>query len=131
MKSKMALLLCAALVVPFAVGGCPTVTPTIFALTANDSGTTVDAAVGDRVLIFLAANPTTGYTWQQTAGDTTILDLVSDTFVPTSSAVVGGGGVEFFRYDVIATGSTTLTLSYVPPGGGEAAETFSVTVNAQ
>ena len=43
---------------------------TIRVTPAAQTGTTVDAKVGDTVILSFEANPTTGYEWAFTAGDT-------------------------------------------------------------
>ena len=89
---------------------------TINELTADDSGTTVQARVGDVLAVLLAENATTGFRWHVDTIDDAI-DLVSDGYRATPTDVpgeqrVGSGGIREFprrtderrsRHDVVQT----------------------------
>jgi len=105
-------------------------------LTAKDSGTAVAAKVGDRLDVVLASNPTTGFEWQMESGDTAVVKMLGDPVyspTPTSTQVVGSGGMTTFHFEAAAAGSTAVKLIYhrtfekdVPP-----AQTFEVTVTVR
>jgi inhibitor of cysteine peptidase len=95
----------------------------------NDSGKTVEIVVGDELEIVLPRNPTTGYVWEVSSLDSSILKLDSSDFVPNTKAI-GSGGLEVIRLHAIAEGSSEVRLIYhrtfernVPP-----LKTFSATV---
>ena len=65
---------------------------------------------------------TTGYSWQASY-DETMLELVGDksTYKEESKeGLLGAGGVEYFRFKALKTGSTEISLTYKQPweGGG-------------
>lgn len=98
-------------------------------LTAEDSGKTVGASVGDTFTLRLDENVTTGYAWQitQETDDGVVRMLGSDYEAPDTDAV-GAGGVREWRFEAVGEGRTTLSMEYRRPFGDEgAAESFSVT----
>ena len=72
----------------------------------------VDAAVGDTIVVSLEANPTTGFTWKFTAGDT--IEIVSSKYVPDpdSDEMAGAGGTEVVTVKVTKAGASDLTGTY-------------------
>jgi inhibitor of cysteine peptidase len=82
---------------------------TLTSLLAEHSGATIAAAVGDRVRVQLDENPTTGYRWQPLA-QSSVLDLVSDEFVPAGDGGIGAGGTRTLEYEAIAAGRGSLKL---------------------
>lgn len=101
--------------------------------TYTDSGQTIDIGVGQQFVIALGSNPTTGYGWQESY-DETMLELVGGE--PTYEAeetdedIVGAGGVEYFRFQALEKGETTITLVYRQPWeGGGIGETKVFTIN--
>jgi inhibitor of cysteine peptidase len=60
----------------------------------QDAGRTVALSRGDRLAVVLEGNPTTGYTWEQSAGDASILKPAGEpTFTPASQGIGAGGEV--------------------------------------
>ncbi len=96
-------------------------------------GTTVTAAAGDTIVISLAENPTTGYSWNMKLGKG--LKLVKTSYEPddTSGELVGAGGVRTWRIEATTAGEHTVSGVYERPWetGEPAAQTFTLTVNAQ
>lgn len=70
--------------------------------------------VGGELLIRLDSNPTTGYYWQQVAGDPAIVQAVSDEYLADAApeGITGSGGMQVFRFQGEAKGKTTLVLAY-------------------
>ena len=94
-------------------GGASPATPKTIELTpVAQTGTTVDAAVGDTIVVSLDANATTGYTWEFTAGDT--FEIVSSEYVPdpSPSNVAGSGGTQVVTLKVTKAGTSDLTGTY-------------------
>ena len=75
-----------------------------------DDGTTVAVAAGDSVVVRLDEIPTSGYRWEVSDFDPTVLLPAGDDFVPASADALGGGGHHKFRFKVVGTGSGKLRL---------------------
>jgi predicted secreted protein len=95
----------------------------------NDSGKIVEILVGDDLEVVLPGNPTTGYVWEVSSLDSTVLKLDKSDFVANDKAV-GSGGMEIIKLHAIAEGTSVVRLIFhrpfernVPP-----LKTFSVTV---
>jgi inhibitor of cysteine peptidase len=81
-------------------------------LSERDSGRTVELRVRDRLEIVLEGNPTTGYQWEQIAGEGSILRPAgAPDFRPDSSAP-GAGGAMTLPFEAAGAGKTTLKLIY-------------------
>jgi predicted secreted protein len=79
------------------------------------AGTTVDASVGDTVVVSLDANATTGYEWRFTAGDTFTIEKSEYVPDPNSENVAGAGGTQVVTLKVTKAGTSDLTGTYVRP----------------
>ena len=98
-------------------------------LDAADSGTTIQADVGDIVVIELESNPSTGYSWILPV-DLGILDLVDERWVGDSD-LTGSPGTTHLEFEVVGTGTWTLDLEYRRPWEDAAPDrTFAVTIVA-
>jgi inhibitor of cysteine peptidase len=103
-------------------------------LGAEDLGRTVALSAGQVLVISLASNPTTGYSWEMAEGDAAVVQQVGEVefspSAPVGEPLVGSGGTETFRFEAAGQGQTTLTLVYHRPWekGVEPLETFSVEV---
>jgi len=89
---------------------------------------------GQTLVVTLASNPTTGYSWQVAEADKAVLRQVGDaefkSSAPSNPPLVGASGTETFRFETIGAGTTTLKMIYrrswekdVPP-----IKTFTVQV---
>jgi inhibitor of cysteine peptidase len=100
-------------------------------------GTTVVLAQGQPLVIILASNPTTGYSWAVSAVDSTILRVSgASEFSPSSPQEpqrVGAGGTETFRFSPNQPGTTVLHLIYRRPWeeGTEPAKQFRMVVTVR
>lgn len=103
--------------------------------TDTNNGQPATIKVGGRIIVELEANPTTGFTWEVSNIDTTILKQLGETeYKPASSAPMpGSGGTQVLRFEAVAPGTTTLTLIYhrifetnVPP-----AKTYTIKVTVE
>ncbi len=83
-------------------------------LTENDTGKTVEIAIGDELEIILPANPTTGYDWEVSSIDSSILQSNKADFVANTPAI-GAGGLEVIKFQAIATGKSELKLIFHRP----------------
>ena len=96
-------------------GATPAAAKTIQVTPVAESGTTVEAAVGDTVVVTLEANATTGYEWQFTAGDTFVIEQNEYAPSPAPSNMVGTGGTQVVKLKVTKAGSSDLLGYYVRP----------------
>jgi predicted secreted protein len=98
------------------------------------TGSTIDAAVGDTIIVNLKANATTGFAWTFTAGDT--FEIVSSNYAadPNPPGTTGAGGKQIVTLKVTKIGASDLRGTYrqpwnpVPPG---ASPDFIMTVLAK
>ncbi len=114
------------------VAGC---SPKESNLTEANNGQPTTIKVGGRVVVELDANPTTGFTWEVSNLDTSVLKQLGETeYKPASSTPMpGSGGTQVLRFEAVAPGTTTLTLIYhrpfekdVPP-----AKTYTIKVTVE
>jgi inhibitor of cysteine peptidase len=99
-------------------------------LSENDSGRTVEILIDDELEVTLPANPTTGYVWEVSSLDSTVLRVDKSDFFAGDKAI-GSGGLEVIKFQVIAVGKSIVRLIFhrpfeknMPP-----LKTFEVTVN--
>lgn len=85
-------------------------------VTVKTSGRSVALKKGDRLVVKLDENPSTGYAWATLAKPSFLKQLNSVyTAAPqptTGPPVVGGGGTRVFTYSALRKGSGTLSLVY-------------------
>ena len=74
-----------------------------------DAGTSHDVTVGSTIVICLSETPTTGYRWQASVSDATLLTPVDDAFTPGGNAP-GAGGRRRLTFRAMAPGEATITL---------------------
>ena len=121
-----------AVVVLQAVPGClPIFPPADVQLTETDNGKTLIAEVGQKVVVTLASNASTGFYWLLAALDQTILEPTGQEYLEPVLDLPGAGGSERWEFTARAAGSTKLRLAYVGPGdpeGAEPAQSFEVVV---
>jgi inhibitor of cysteine peptidase len=112
----------------------PAAPKTIEITPAAQTGTTVEAAVGDTIVVSLEANPTTGYTWEFTAGDT--ISIAGSKYVadPNPDGLSGVGGTQLVTLTVTKAGASDLTGMYrqqwISPSPAGRPD-FSMTVQAK
>jgi len=84
-------------------------------VTVTGSGP-ITLEVGQRAVIELESNATTGYQWAPTAEpDARVVSVVSDTYVAPGSQLAGAGGTQKIVVEGVAAGTTTLALGYSRP----------------
>jgi len=84
-------------------------------LTETDSGKSFEVADGGKVIVALASNPSTGFSWAVAEPGPANLDLEGEPkFVPAGSTtpVVGAGGTEVFTFKAVGKGESTLKVEY-------------------
>lgn len=86
-------------------------------LSDKDSGTHQTVRAGQRVVISLAENPTTGYSWQffiTPAKQNTITDT-AETYIAPDTSLVGAGGMKEYSFTAAQEGRVTVTGYYFRP----------------
>jgi inhibitor of cysteine peptidase len=91
------------------------------------SGQEVHASRGDRIVIRVPENPTTGYSWML-AELPEPLQLGSNEYVPPQSSAPGAGGERRVELMASRSGQGRVELSLERPWEDEAAERFEVLV---
>ena len=86
----------------------------IMKLTEKDSSKTIELHVGDELEIVLPANPTTGYMWEGSSLNSSVLKLDKSDFISGDKAL-GSGGMEVIKLHAISDGKTKLTFKYHRP----------------
>lgn len=80
------------------------------ALTLADNGATIHVRRGDRIVIRLPENPTTGYRWDPDAVDDRIVSLTSREYAPPAGGGVGAGGAVSMVFEAQAPGEGNIRL---------------------
>jgi copper homeostasis protein (lipoprotein) len=105
-------------------------------LTESDAGHTIDVNRGERIVIRLRGNRTTGYTWTLAVSDPDVLTkLAEPTYTPDDASVdaVGAGGVETWSFQASRGGRAELRFEYRRPWEHDASatRTVSYTINVR
>ena len=80
-------------------------------LTKNDNGKTVEARVGESVVIELPENPTTGYLWTLNVKEETgTASLSNSRYTAPKQSGIGGGGTRMFTVKVQSSGIVTVDM---------------------
>lgn len=81
-----------------------------------DDGATIEAAVGDEVVVELPSNPSTGYSWQVVdAGPCDKPETSEFVEDQQDEAVVGASGIERFTFTRASAEPGDITLEYRRP----------------
>jgi len=94
----------------------------------------ISIAEGTELVVDLAANPSTGFSWTQAAIATpAVLSQVDSKYVAPETAALGATGRQVLTFKGSAKGTTTVKMDYSRPWEGvEKAEwTFALTVTVQ
>jgi inhibitor of cysteine peptidase len=83
---------------------------------AADQVRDIELVIPGYLIITLAANPTTGYSWSENATiSAPVVNQSSYAFVQPTSDAVGAPGKSVWVFDSEQTGAGTITLSYARP----------------
>jgi inhibitor of cysteine peptidase len=113
------------------VAACGGGDATTFDLSQRDSGTTLQVAPDDEIVISLESNPTTGFSWSEAPASQNngILQLLAKSYESDSDAI-GAGGVETWTYKAVKPGKAVLELQYLRPFEPDnVAGKFTVTID--
>lgn len=96
----------------------------------GDEGKTVVLDEGERLMVALPGNPTTGYQWVQVEVPAFLQALPGVEYRPVVSPIpVGGGGTFYFRFLAKEAGEGAVSFAYRRPWEAQApAREFSITV---
>ena len=86
---------------------------------SSSNGKTLSLRKGDKVVVRLDANATTGYHWSTTTRpDKRIVHETSSKYVasPAKPGVVGSGGTQVIRFTATGGGRTSFASAYLSPG---------------
>src|SRR4030042_6201332 len=70
---------------------------------------------GDSFTITLRANMSTGYQWQVTTLDETMLQLVNSEYIPYTTKRLGADGKQLWTFKALKAGETSIAFKYVRP----------------
>jgi inhibitor of cysteine peptidase len=85
-------------------------------LTSADNGKKTNVNVGEKILINLEGNPSTGFTWEVKDLDASMLQQVGEpVFRSGNPGLVGAAGTLTLTFIPLKAGTTTLTLVYHRP----------------
>jgi inhibitor of cysteine peptidase len=87
-------------------------------ITDKDKDAKVELAKGDKLLVKLPANPTTGFTWVVASGESDTLRAKGKPAYEAADKdkkVVGGGGTQTFTFDAGSAGEVEIVLHYKRP----------------
>ena len=95
-----------------AVAGCSSASSS---LSEDDDGTEVTVKVGEKLVVELPSNPTTGFAW--TVADDGPLAQVGEAEYASDAkpGVVGAGGTETFTFEAKEAGSGALVVMFMGP----------------
>jgi predicted secreted protein len=104
-------------------------------------GKEIEVPAGETFQVQLASNASTGFSWQLISiSDSNVLEKVSNIYDTPMFKLkegepppVGAGGVEFWDYKALKTGTSTIVMEYSQPweGGTKAARQFTLTVTVK
>jgi inhibitor of cysteine peptidase len=96
----------------------------------SDNGGTITLAPGGRLIVRLAANPTTGYTWKVAVLDAHYLQQMGEpVYESANPQIPGSGGTQSYTFTAKAPGSTAMVLDYVRPWEKQTDNVTSFTLN--
>jgi inhibitor of cysteine peptidase len=101
--------------------------------TAADHGRTVEASLGDTILLSLPETPSTGYIWALDRPEATPVTVLSSEFVQPDAERMGAPGVRTLRLKPTQAGSLQLRLKRWRPWEGDPSvvERFELTVQVK
>lgn len=99
---------------------------TYLEITEKDDGSNLDLQVGDRIIIELNENPTTGCFWE--IGNINVKDMkvIANEFKATNGNSVGAGGLRKMIFEVIKKSKGDLVLESRQKWSREIYKTFKL-----
>lgn len=86
-------------------------------LSGKDSGTRRTVHTGQKVMIRLDENPSTGYSWQFfiTPAKQTVITDIAENYAAPDTPLAGAGGIKEYSFTAAQKGSVTVTGYYFRP----------------
>ncbi len=86
---------------------------------------------GTVLTVTLPANPTTGYQWEDSISDETVLEMITCEYTQDEGAenLLGAGGTFVASYRGIAEGYVLLEMDYMGPGADSPEDTYALMLN--
>jgi predicted secreted protein len=101
-------------------------------VTDKDDEKLINLSTGDKLIIKLPGNYTTGYQWEVKKGydDDIIKQEGKGEYQPEKTDLVGAGGTAIFTFWAVGTGRTDLTLEYKRSWekSGDVPEDFEISI---
>lgn len=93
-------------------------------------GKTITLKRGDKLVVSLGANATTGYSWRVDTLNRARVRLLGNRYVPTKPIEVGSGGTAILTFLAVRRGRAPLELVYMQAGNPAAKPTkrFALTL---
>lgn len=115
-----------------ACGGSPSSSMNTIALSMADTGRSVAVRPGDRMVVTLEENPTTGFRWAVDANNDAVLAPSGDEYVAQGQAP-GSGGARRLTFAAASAGQSALRLKHLRSWEGDASiiARFAVTVTVR
>jgi len=97
---------------------------------ASYSGKQVELSVGDSLVVTLASNVTTGYSWSLTGiSDESVLQKSGNQYIAPKTNLMGAAGKEVWTFKALKKGDSTISMGYSRPWESTSpVETFSLTI---
>jgi inhibitor of cysteine peptidase len=81
-----------------------------YSFSQADFGTTQPLKVGQLIYLAVPQNPSTGFTWHDSAAPAGLLNFVRDYYVATQPVMPGSGGKQYFVWTVQKPGTCVITM---------------------
>lgn len=82
----------------------------VMMLTQADNGKSVTMGLGEKIVLRLNENPTTGFQWALEQGNDEIVELVESDYIQAPSPGVGAGGQHIWTFKAKKSGSARIAL---------------------
>lgn len=95
------------------------------------SGKQVELSVGQTLVVTLASNITTGYSWSLTDNsDSSVLSEIGNEYIAPQTTLMGAGGEEKWTFKALEKGTSIISMEYSRPWEKDTppAEAFNLTV---
>ena len=83
--------------------------------TMKDSGKTVNLGIFDPFQVELHGNSSTGYKWEITAYDSTVIEQIGNVSYKADDDKIGSGGLYTWSFKTIGAGESNLLFVYKRP----------------
>ena len=115
------------------ISGCDKSGGATVTMRETQTGQTVELKRGDKLIIELEGNPTTGFSWEAASVDADVLKQQGEPEFKAEAAKMGGGGTYTFTFAAARGGRTELKMVYHQSWDKETppAKTFELVVVVQ